>query len=416
MHTLLNNRSRELLGLKPIDPDWQCYRSDDLLFYYSHNVLHKVLCKVRDNPYSYLEFKQDKDEFIIEYDADLPLNPQLEIVPSRGKPQAVSFQYLSRLRSNKQPLLRLNLSHKTLVSECGVKWLPSLSFASLATLNEDIEQQVAEKFGDKIWKNKVKTLLKSPKTRQSYKEGDIFCVNVGPNLFAYGLLIGSLMHLRKTARWQQLPEMHYMTSWMTVPIIYRKFNLLSARNDLTVEQVCQHALLAAEYSMDDQLMRGQFKIIGQKHLVPEDVDFPLSFSAFKKHTGSGYASFAGMDLSGHNAQLNHEKLEYFASINAQVFITLEWGFASLRWSLKDYLTLVDADFNFAPRLGIGGGFMGVDPRESKPITHSLEQFGEAKLRHLLSLAAQPCEAQIDQFNSQYNGLTRQEYLDYIAQN
>lgn len=415
MFNLLNNQSRALLALKPIDPTWQCVSQDNMQFYHANGVLHKIIFRVSIKPYSQLVYEDIKYDFLVEYDVALPLNEHLEVVTPRGKPRAIDYRYISGLRTHKLPHIKIDLTNKAALVECGVRWLPGFTFNSTDTINQDIAVFV-QSYSEKEWKKQLKTLCKSPKTRQKYAEGDIFCVNVGPNQFVYLLLIGSLMHMRKTAYWQdQLSAHHHMKSWMGIPIIYRKYDFISERNDLTLAEVTQHGLLAAEYSMDDQLMQGEYKIIGHKALTVDDIDFPISFNIYTKYSGNGSTTAAGMGIVNDDEE-NLRILQFYAQRKADTWLTLEWGFASYRWRLEDYLPLPKIDTCFEPHTGVGWGVAGFHPTAERKVHNALEAFGKDKLVHLLTILGQPPITDFDAFNQAHSGLTRQAYIDYIQAN
>ncbi len=415
MLNVLNNQSRALLALKPIDPVWQCVSQDDMQFYHADGVLYKAIFRVPINPYSQLAYEDVKYDFIVEYDLNLPLNEQLEVIAPRGQAKTINYRYISGLRTHKLPHIKMDLTNKAALVECGVRWLPGFTFNSTDTLNQDIAAFV-QSYGEKEWQKQLKLLCKSPKTRQKYAEGDIFCVSVGPNQFVYLLLIGSLMHLRKTKLWaEQVPKNHYMKSWMGIPVIYRKYDFISDRNDLAQDEITQHTLLAAEYSMDDQFMRGDYKIIGHKPLVADDIDFPISFSVHTRQ-GEGATTAAGMGLLANDEVENLHILQSYAQRKADVWLTLEWGIGSYRWRLQDYLAHKDLDLCFIPHSGVGWGVAGFHPAAEPKVGNALDAFGEDKLVQLLTSLGQPPITDFDAFNQAHLGLTRQAYIDYIQAN
>jgi hypothetical protein len=414
MFNVLSNPSRQLLSLRPIDEKWYCVKQDDTVFYHADGIVYKAIFYARTQPYSLLVYEDKAIEAVFEYDLNLPVNEMLHIVIGKGKPKPISYAYISRLRANKLPWVMVDINNGAISVQCGMRWLPNLSFQTVATLNDDLPRAI-EQYGLKTWQQQLINLKKQVKTRQKYQEGDIFCINTGPNQYVYCLLIASLMHLRKTPLLETLPDTHYIKAWPTIPIVYRQFDFVSPNNDLSLEDIQQHKLLAAAYCMDDALMRGEFKIIHHRDLTAEDVDFPISFSIYKRHEQGGYATAAGMDITC-DLERNRQILACYQTQKANVWLTLAWGMAYFQWPLTNYLQHHEDDVNFQPHAGMGFGFSGTDPHGQYLAYNALNAFGRDKLAALFTRFEIDCALDFDAFNQQFSGLSRQAYIDFIQSN
>lgn len=401
MQSLISNHTRNLLGLKPIATSWKTLEKAGFSYYHEHNILQKVI---------YNEGKKG-DKVYTELDTDIKLDDALDIISSRGKGKPLNLRNIEKEKC-KAPSLSINLTQKMVLVNCGVKWLPELSFAAVETLDADVQAQIQSLYGEKQWKAKVDQLLKNPKIRQSYKDGDVICIRLDAGKYVYALLIGSFMKLRKKDFWPLRQMGHFFASLMCVPIILRKFNFVTDRNDLGLEEILKYELLNPEIIMDDLLLRGHFKIVARKKLVREDILFPMHYSCYGKHSSNGQATAFGMGVFDKENRDNvkawlKSRLPHYKEIN----IVFNWGFGAVEMNANHFVDHIESDDNFEDRNGLGGIIAGLD--SNGKLIDAYNIFSKEKLQSIFKTMKIDCEPDFDAFNQKYGGLTRQEYLNNI---
>lgn len=402
MDIQLSNKARELLGLRPIDPLWDIHKEGNNIFYYKDFILHKAIQYTDKN----------EDSLYIEYDTSITLNEQFQMISTRGKAKDLNFGNIEK-ESKKEVRLTINISKKSILAECGIKWLPELSCRSIETLEKDMLIQIREQYGESLWEKKVKEFLKSPKLRQTYKDGDVFCIRLDANKYVYAVLIASFMKLRKMDVWPSRGSGHLFTQLMTVPIILRKYNFISSRNDLTVEEVIQHELLNPDTIMDDALLRGEYKIIGKKKLVEDDISLPMHYSCYGRRDKGGLTSAWGIGIfDKENRGLEKEWLEsrlpYYNCIN----IIFTWGFGFVELDLKEFLKSKNSDIDFCDAAGIGGLYGSLD--DDGNLVNPGSIFEPEKVKQIFDTMGVNLPNDFDAFNKKYGGLTRHEYIEKIG--
>lgn len=401
MQNIISNSTRTLLGLKPIQASWEILQKNTYTYFYENNLLHKVI---------YTDKEKDS-KLLIELDTNISLDDSLNLVSARGKTKPLNLRNIEKEKS-KEPYLSINLTKNTLLVECGVKWLPELSFASANTINNDIPEQIKHLSGESEWNKKVQTLLKNPKIRQSYKDGDIFCVRLDAHQYVYALLIGSFLKLRKKDFWPVRNGGNYLSSVPCVPIMLRKFNFVSNRNDLHLEEILKHELLNPEIIMDDLLLRGDFKIVAHKKLTENDILMPMHYSCYGKHKGSGWATALGMGVFDKENKYNKRAwIKTRMPFYKEIKIVFNWGLGSVEIDASLFVDNEMADEDFVERNGIGGIISGLD-KDGKLI-NSDTIFSDEKLRSIFKTMNIDSELDFDAFNKKYGGLTRKEYLERI---
>lgn len=401
MQNLILNDTRTLLGLKPIATSWQTLQKAGFSYYHEHNILQKVI---------YTDEKKGIKVYT-ELDTDIKLDNALDIISSRGKGKPLNLRNIEKEKS-KASSLSINLNQKTLLVNCGVKWLPELSFSAVETLDADVQAQIESLYGEKQWKAKVEQLLKNPKIRQSYKDGDVICIRLDAGKYVYALLIGSFMKLRKKDFWPSRQTGHFFSSLMCVPIVLRKFNFVTNKNDLGLDDILKHELLNPEIIMDDLLLRGSFKIVAHKKLVEDDILFPMHYSCYGKHSGSGQATAFGMGVFDKENRKNvkawlKSRLPHYKEIT----IVFNWGFGAVELDANHFVNNAESDDNFEDRNGLGGMVDGLDGKGK--LINAYNTFSKEKLQRIFKTMGIDCEPDFDAFNKKYGGLTRQEYLNNI---
>lgn len=398
MQNILTNQTRRILGLKPILHTWGKIEKGNWIYFHQNNVLHKVIQSSHEKG----------DKLLTEYDANIALDADMNVVSNRGKSKPLNLRSIEKGLS-KEIKVTVNLSRKTVLAEGGVRWLPELSFTDIESIDTDIKQEIDRLYGEKVWAEKVADLLNKPKSRQNYKEGDIFCMRVAPKQYVYALLIGSFMKLRKNDFWPLRDSGHFFAHLMCVPIILRKFNFVSDRNDLTLEDIAQHKLMNPEIIMDDLLLKGTFKIAAHKNLVEDDILMPMHYSCYGKHGDGGLTTAFGMGVFDKDNIKGW--LESRVPYYKEIYIVFNWGFGGVEMCVSQFLANKYSDDEFIDRCAIGGVAGGLDVNNNLIDSGSI--FNNEKLRSIFDTMHIDSDLDFDVFNKKYGGLTRKEYLEVI---
>ncbi|MCD7936169.1 MAG: immunity 26/phosphotriesterase HocA family protein [Tannerellaceae bacterium] len=414
MENILTNSTRVLLGLKPIDPTWtiigkerEYYMEEvyDIIYFCDDTTLHKVIYREQSR----------KGEIQIECDTSILLDEEQSILTKRGKSKPLMVWNV-KLEKSKEPRLSINFTYKTVLVECGVKWLPELPFADIQTIDKDILSVVKEKYGESVWQKKVSEILKKPKIRQTAKEGDIFCVRWGANQYVYGLLIGILAKLIKKDYWppKEVGAGHYFNLQMWMPVIIRMFNFVSDKNDLALEEITKHELLNPEIIMDASFLEGNYKIVTHKKLVEDDILMPMRYSFYGKmnpYYGSSTAAGLAEELKWNGENNTRSIIELSLPAYYKINIVFNWGFGSVEMDANEFLRNKDGYDEFVDLNGTAGGIDGLD--ENGQLINPPTIFSEEKILRIFQTMGIDCEPDFDAFNKKYGGITRKQYLESI---
>ena len=104
------------------------------------------------------------------------------------------------------------------------------------------------------------------------KKGDVFAFKVDRNNYGFGQVIENVAQIRK-----ELPSHHGLHNLMGQPLLVRIFHHIDAAKDIDIDALKARKSTPSQYIFDNHIFYGQYPIIGNFDLTPDDLDFPISY-------------------------------------------------------------------------------------------------------------------------------------------
>lgn len=291
----LNNNQRSYFGLNIVEDSWDRIEyPKGLVCYYSGNCIHKVLI----NP-------DGKPNYYSEYDTQIETNERAKIIPkkAKGKEKLITpttiYDYNEEQTNFHVQIVANEEKNVYITLEIGQQKLDLENntgcFKSMKTLN-DFEQsmqcfvkELPTDHLEKIQELKNKKPVKTKSVR--FKSGDFFAVPVkfdlygNPVDYVFGRHLLNISKLRKT---DIVSKDHHWHSLMTVVQLVIMYDYNSQSLTQNLQELKSKPTTPSFHMMDDQLMRGEYPIIGNIPLEAEELSFPMHYGTYTNHHKKGF--------------------------------------------------------------------------------------------------------------------------------
>ena len=291
----LNNNQRSYFGLNIVENSWDRIEyPKGLVCYYSGNCIRKVLI----NP-------DGKPNYYSEYDTQIETNERAKIIPkkAKGKEKPITpttiYDYNEEQTNFHVQIVANEEKNVYITLEIGQQKLDLENntgcFKSMKTLN-DFEQsmqcfvkELPTDHLEKIQELKNKKPVKTKSVR--FKSGDFFAVPVkfdlygNPVDYVFGRHLLNISKLRKT---DIVSKDHHWHSLMTVVQLVIMYDYNSQSLTQNLQELKSKPTTPSFHMMDDQLMRGEYPIIGNIPLEAEELSFPMHYGTYTNHHKKGF--------------------------------------------------------------------------------------------------------------------------------
>ena len=291
----LNNNQRSYFGLNIVENSWDRIEyPKGLVCYYSGNCIRKVLI----NP-------DGKPNYYSEYDTQIETNERAKIIPkkAKGKEKPITpttiYDYNEEQTNFHVQIVANEEKNVYITLEIGQQKLDLENntgcFKSMKTLN-DFEQsmqcfvkELPTDHLEKIQELKNKKPVKTKSVR--FKSGDFFAVPVkfdlygNPVDYVFGRHLLNISKLRKT---DIVSKDHHWHSLMTVVQLVMMYDYNSQSLTQNLQELKSKPTTPSFHMMDDQLMRGEYPIIGNIPLEAEELSFPMHYGTYTNHHKKGF--------------------------------------------------------------------------------------------------------------------------------
>jgi len=245
--------------------------------------------------------------------------------------------------------------------------------------------------------DRLEAFRRAEKVTIRYRVGDVFRMSYDRTHYCYGIITGEV---KKVKALPEFPQVHSLRWTMMVPIMVRLYALETERADMTPEELRQYPLGRMIVCADNDIIWGNYPIIGHRSLTAEDIEFQLIPDVQK--LGQGFA----------------DKVPF----NVQV----EWGLCSTvvpyrRIPEELRQKLIDLHYG-AHYNGVLGG---IPPEFALPEQHCahwvmhqknlLNPHNDALRGEILMLTGLPADADMDDFARAFGGLTRAEIAQRVQE-
>lgn len=377
---ILTNEERRYFGLEPIRAEWERFEvKPGFWVYFEGDVIRKTIFlgtlpgeKYKD----FLEYAENDNEIYTRERRVVLARTQ------RGKEKKLNYTSISAMRPTGCSFW-MNLSRPGLGSE-----LVARNTRNCVSLPIVFPRNVDTLAAFRKWMDgfiaacppgyfeKVERMKHTKHRTVKYFNGDIFRFEIDLEHYGFGLIIGQIGKMDKDGL---LKEEHILGSTLGVCLLVRLYLLKTVDRDMRVENITAHPLGRTFIMMDNQVIWGEYEIVGSKRLEEADIDFPIQ---------------AGRSLSARNR-----------------------GYVRLCWGLG--IIVRDEKGNFPKplmdnRLLRHGCYFGVNrleferALESGPVTGGLDELEQIAFAYF----EVPKDTTFDAFNRLHGGMTRAEYAAY----
>jgi hypothetical protein len=382
----LTNEQRPFFGLNGIEDDWEEVEiKTGTIVFYQGDVIKKVIHFDLFRTFTYKE-----------YDTELFTNGRQFILPktSKGKEKKITpTNILSCMPTGCTFYVSFtsNGGYKSMVRAYNSRNHIELPIDEDENLNHisELESWIHDYMNTcpTDYFDKVNKMRETPHRTIKYRTGDVFRFEIDREHYGFGLIIGEVKELKK-----QVPEYHPWNSLMTVPILIRIFEIKTKDKNLPVEDLYSHRLLRVDIMSDDEMIWGTHEIIGNKKLALDDIDFTLHLEYRRDNNNRQVYRFAWgygikeIDYQSDDSELMEKMYENRFSDNGVALSLPKYQLIKVLKNLPQFSENLDLKH----------------PNNSRLYKKVFEWFG-------FSL-----DMDMDQFNRENNGLTRQQYLSLLT--
>ncbi len=268
---LLTNAQRACLGLTAVGPSWEWVRLKSMC---RDPNFENWACFDGDTIRKYVYWAPDHYEECT-YEEETAENRTL-LLPrtARGKPKKLTNITLSNRRSLG---MRLRWSGRTAAVELrhedtgrtyyssgledyAIRTLPELS----AWLDRWVSETTAEDMAA------LERFLASRRRRVQVREGDFFRFSMGRRAYGYGRVLLDCYKMKKEGRpcWDIL---------MCRPLVVKTYRFITDDPAVPVEALRELPALPSHFMSDDGIFLGEYPVMGNLPLRPEELDFPIMY-------------------------------------------------------------------------------------------------------------------------------------------
>lgn len=375
---VLTNEERRYFGLEPILPDWERYIiKPGYTVYFDGDVIRKIISMSTYSSGGWENFLS-----YIETDNEIHTRDRQVVLPrtKRGKEKKLNYTSVDGMRPTGcsfQMNLR-NPRYNSSLRVWNVKnsiYLPIVFPDDLDTLAQFREWLTSFMAACPVdYFDKVERMKHTPHRTIKYFNGDIFRFEIDLEHYGFCLIIGQLRKMQKNGL---LRDEHILNDISGVPLLVRLYLLKTTDKDLPVEQITVHPLGRTFIMMDNQVIWGVYEIVGNKALGESDIAFPIQ---------------AGQSISGQDPD----------------HVRFCWGPGIIvRRGVRDFPESLNQLMRHCCWFGVSGEDLE-RALESSKTEAGLDELEQSAFRYF----GVPLDITFDEFNRQYDGMTRAEYAEY----
>mgnify|MGYP003618694266 CR=1 FL=1 len=270
MNFILNNEQRKVLGLESVQENWTTINLKNQMIVFLDN---KTIVKVIE--YSETEYTEYQLSEII--DEDGLILPKT----NKGKPKKLSY---SSVQSCHKIGIYFKYETKAWVNYAMIgNHTTQKTFYS--TNFEEINIDTFEKFSAWLheWQKnfsekdffELETFKNETRHNIDIKEGDFFVFKVDKTNFGFGRV---LLNIRKLKKDKNIIGHYGLLSLMGQPLAIKIYHKINPSKNINLSELKQKKSIPAQYIMDNRLFYGDYEVIGNQPLNPEELDFPIHYN------------------------------------------------------------------------------------------------------------------------------------------
>ena len=260
----LNNLHRRYLGLNEVMPHWdRIILNNKVVLYFDGDIIRKMI------EYTVFGEYQETDHYEMTSENRTILLPKTK----RGKPKKLNYTATQ------------SFSYKGVYFSFSARAILLGNFTTQTTFyyeDNDSELTIEEWLDNWIKETTEQNLVdldifkNSTRKHQKYAEGDFFAFKVGRNKWGFGRIVLNIAERRKSEIFNR--SNHGLTNLMGKALYIAIYRKLSDKPDIDIDELRQYSMLPTQAIMDNRLYYGEYKIIGNRSLEPNEWEPIISYS------------------------------------------------------------------------------------------------------------------------------------------
>lgn len=268
---LLTNAQRACLGLTPVDPAWEWVRLQSVC---KDPDFENWACFDGDTIRKYVYYSPDHYEECTYEERTAEDRTLLLPRTARGKPKKLTNITLSnrkslgmRLRWSRR-IAAVELRNEDTGRTYYSSGLEDYAIRTLDDLAAWLDRWVAETTAEDL--EALDRFLRAKRRRVQVREGDFFRFSIGRRMYGYGRVLLDCYKMKKEGRpcWDIL---------MCRPLVVKTCRFITDDPAFPLEELQKLPALPSHYMSDDGIFLGEYPVVGNLPLEPEELDFPIMY-------------------------------------------------------------------------------------------------------------------------------------------
>lgn len=266
----LTNEQRDYLGLERVGETWDIVQINEKVFLYFDNEVIRKYIEITYNTYFECQMNEITE------------NNRKVLLPktARGKAQKLNFSSIEqRYRhgvyfyfGGNNIRIASYTTQNTYFETNGFK-KKYVNFDDLQKWIDEWIMNTTEQDLADLQRFKV-----AERKHAQYKEGDFFAFKIGRREYGFGRILLDIGRLRKSQDF--VKGKNYGLRFMGKPLIVKVYHKINNLPNIDIDELAHCDAFPSQQIMDNQFYYGDYTIIGNRKLNPEELDYPISYSSY----------------------------------------------------------------------------------------------------------------------------------------
>lgn len=281
---ILSNEDRKYLGLTPIESHWESMDIKNTTLFFDGDIIRKMIV------YSY-SIHQDFTYFECDVFVETAENRSV-VLPktAKGKPKKLNYTATTTF-SPMGVYLRYNEGHLTIGNFTTQKTYFYERLVEEKPYKEKFEKWLQE------WKEDtteadlkdIEIFKNEKRSKQKYKEGDIFCFKINRKEYGFGKIIIDIVKRRKDPKFKE-DKNYGLDNLMGTALIVKIYHKISNSPEIDIKELENCHSFPLQPMMDNKIFHNEYKIIGHSPVINSDLnEAMISVSPSISHSDLGIA-------------------------------------------------------------------------------------------------------------------------------
>lgn len=276
----LTNEQRKALALSPIEEAWDVVQLKDSIFlYFDGDILRKSIT-VTEKSYKENELnRKTSDE-----------RTMLPPLTEKGKPKKLNYTGYQSINPKGTYFRWAGTDGDLQIANYTTQQTYYTSYGSGRTYHtwQEVREWIAGWIADTSKEDyeDLERFKTAERKNVKLKEGDFFTFKIGRREYGFGRILLDVRAVKKSVKAGKLKEPHYgLTRLMAQPLMVKVYKKISDEPVADLAELCRTPAFLAQQIMDNRLFYGEYKIIGNLQLEPQELEFPISIGMIAPNDG-----------------------------------------------------------------------------------------------------------------------------------